>query len=64
MTDPAERPVREVTVLIGGDEMARIDEAAQGLGLSPDALMESAGTAVTELALAELAAMTEPIVGP
>jgi len=38
MTDPAERPVRGVTVLIGGDEMARIDEAAQGLGLSPDAL--------------------------
>ena len=29
MTDPAERPVRNVTVLIGGDEMARIDEAAQ-----------------------------------
>jgi hydroxyethylthiazole kinase-like uncharacterized protein yjeF len=64
MTDPADRPVREVTVLIGGDEMARIDEAAQGLGLSPDALMESAGVAVTELALAELATMTEPASGP
>jgi NAD(P)H-hydrate epimerase len=44
--------------------MARIDEAAQGLGLSPDALMESAGSAVTELALAELAAMTEHVAGP
>ncbi|MGZ6214120.1 MAG: NAD(P)H-hydrate epimerase, partial [Candidatus Limnocylindria bacterium] len=64
MTDPAERPVREVTVLIGGDEMSRIDEAAQGLGLAPDALMESAGAAVAELALAELAAMAEPIRGP
>ena len=64
MTDPAERPVRGVTVLIGGDEMARIDEAAQGLGLAPDALMESAGTAVAELALAELATMTEPVAGP
>ena len=59
MTDPAERPVRGVTVLIGGDEMARIDEAAQGLGLAPDALMESAGTAVTELA-----GMAEPVAGP
>jgi hydroxyethylthiazole kinase-like uncharacterized protein yjeF len=64
MTDPAERPVREVTVLIGGDEMSRIDEAAQGLGLAPDALMESAGTAVAELALAELASMAEPMRGP
>ncbi len=64
MTDPAERPVREVTVLIGGDEMSRIDEAAQGLGLSPDALMESAGTAVAEVALAELVSLAEPIRGP
>ncbi|MGZ6372033.1 MAG: NAD(P)H-hydrate epimerase [Candidatus Limnocylindria bacterium] len=64
MTDPAERPVRGVTVLIGGDEMSRIDEAAQGLGLAPDALMESAGAAVAELALAELAPMAEPIRGP
>ena len=64
MTDPAARPARVVTVLIGGDEMSRIDEAAQGLGLAPDALMESAGTAVTELALAELATMTEPMAGP
>ena len=64
MTGPAARPVREVTVLIGGDEMSRIDEAAQGLGLSPDALMESAGTAAAELALAELASMAEQAVGP
>jgi NAD(P)H-hydrate epimerase len=64
MTDPAERPARDVTVLIGSDEMTRIDEAAQGLGLSPDALMESAGTAVAELAMAELASVTEPVHGP
>ncbi len=64
MTDPAERPARTVPVLIGGDEMARIDEAATSLGLSPDALMESAGAAVTELALAELAAVAEPATGP
>ncbi|MEO8251893.1 MAG: NAD(P)H-hydrate epimerase [Chloroflexota bacterium] len=64
MTDPAARPVREVTVLIGGDEMARIDEGAQRLGLSPDALMESAGAAVAELALAELASIAEPATGP
>ena len=64
MTDPAARPARTVPVLIGGDEMARIDEAAVGLGLSPDALMESAGSAVTELALAELAAIAESAAGP
>ena len=64
MTEPAERPARSVTVLIGGDEMARIDEAAQGLGLSPDALMESAGSAVVELALAELASLAETAAGP
>ncbi len=64
MTDPAARPAREVTVLIGGDEMRRIDEAAQRLGLSPDALMESAGAAVAELALAELASLAEPVAGP
>jgi hydroxyethylthiazole kinase-like uncharacterized protein yjeF len=64
VTDPATRPAREVTVLIGGDEMSRIDQAAQGLGLSPDALMESAGAAVAELALAELASIAEPASGP
>ena len=64
MTDPAARPVREVPVLIGGAEMAQIDEAAQGLGLSQDALMESAGAAVAEVALTELARITEPVRGP
>jgi len=44
--------------------MARIDEAAQRLGVSPDALMESAGTAVTEVVLAELARLSEPVRGP
>jgi hydroxyethylthiazole kinase-like uncharacterized protein yjeF len=46
-------------VLIGGDEMARIDEAAQRLGLTQDALMESAGAAVAELAHAELARLAD-----
>ena len=64
MSEPAARPARNVTVLIGGDEMTRIDEAAQGLGLSPDALMESAGAAVAELALAELTSLAEPAIGP
>ena len=64
MTEPAARPAREVTVLIGGDEMRRIDEGAQRLGLSPDALMESAGAAVVELALAELAGIVEEARGP
>ena len=64
MTDPADRPARTVPVLIGADEMGRIDEAAQRLGLSPDALMESAGAAVAEIALVELASITEPVAGP
>jgi hydroxyethylthiazole kinase-like uncharacterized protein yjeF len=64
MTDPAARPVREVPVLIGGAEMAEIDEAAQRLGLSQDALMESAGAAVAEVALTELARLAEPVRGP
>jgi NAD(P)H-hydrate epimerase len=64
VTDPADRPARTVPVLIGGDEMGRIDEAAQRLGLSPDALMESAGAAVAEIALVELASITEPVAGP
>ena len=64
MTDPADRPARTVPVLIGGDEMGRIDEAAQRLGLSPDALMESAGAAVAEIALVELGSITEPVAGP
>jgi NAD(P)H-hydrate epimerase len=64
MTDPAARPVREVPVLIGGAEMAQIDEAAQGMGLSQDALMESAGAAVAEVALTELTRLAESISGP
>jgi hydroxyethylthiazole kinase-like uncharacterized protein yjeF len=64
MTDPAGRPVRSVPVLIGGDEMARIDHAAQELGMAQDALMEAAGAAVTEVALAELARLAEHARGP
>ena len=64
MTDSAARPKRGVPVLIGADEMARIDEAAQGLGLSEDALMESAGAAAAEVALSELARVTERASGP
>ncbi len=56
--------VRDVPVLIGADEMARIDEAAQALGLTEDALMESAGAAVTEVALTELARLTDAARGP
>jgi hydroxyethylthiazole kinase-like uncharacterized protein yjeF len=64
MADPAARVERSVPVLIGADEMARIDEAAQKLGLSEDALMESAGAAVTEAVLAELGRLTERVSGP
>ena len=64
MTDPAERPARSVPVLIGGAEMATIDENAQQLGLAQDALMESAGAAVAEVALAELARSAEEVRGP
>src|SRR6187551_2098200 len=55
---------RGVPVLIGADEMARIDEAAQRLGVSEDALMESAGAAVAEVAQAELARLAEGLRGP
>lgn len=55
---------RDVPVLIGADEMARIDEAAQALGLTEGALMESAGAAVTEVALAELTRLTAAVRGP
>jgi NAD(P)H-hydrate epimerase len=44
--------------------MGEIDEAAQRLGLSQDALMESAGAAVTEVALTELARLDEGVSGP
>ena len=56
--------VRDVPVLIGADEMARIDEAAQRMGVSEDALMESAGAAVTEVALTELQRLAEGAAGP
>jgi hydroxyethylthiazole kinase-like uncharacterized protein yjeF len=64
VTDPAAAPARSVAVLIGGAEMAEIDENAQKLGLSQDALMEAAGAAVSELALVELARLTEEVRGP
>jgi hydroxyethylthiazole kinase-like uncharacterized protein yjeF len=64
VTDQPAGTARGVPVLIGADEMARIDEAAQGLGVSEDALMESAGAAVTEVALAELQRLAEGVVGP
>ena len=64
MTDPAARVERAVPVLIGADEMARIDEAAIGLGLAEEALMESAGAAVTEVVLAELGRLAERVRGP
>ncbi len=44
--------------------MARIDEAAQRLGMSEDALMESAGAAVADVALAELTRLAERVRGP
>jgi len=44
--------------------MAQIDEAARQLGLAQDALMESAGAAVAEVALAELARSTNEVRGP
>jgi NAD(P)H-hydrate epimerase len=64
VADPAARPERAVPVLIGADEMARIDEAAQRLGMSEDALMESAGAAVTDVALAEMGRLSERVRGP
>ena len=65
MTDTAApRPDRSVPVLIGADEMARIDEAAQRLGLTEDALMESAGAAVAEMVHVELGRLAEGVTGP
>ena len=64
MADPAARGERGVPVLIGADEMARIDEAAVRMGLAEEALMESAGAAVTEIALAELGRLAERVRGP
>ena len=54
---------RSVPVLIGADEMARIDEAAQRLGLTEDALMESAGAAVTEVVHAEIGRLSGRVAG-
>ena len=64
MAGPAARGERGVPVLIGADEMARIDEAAVRMGLSPEALMESAGAAVAEVAQAELNRLAERVRGP
>ncbi|MGH2462857.1 MAG: NAD(P)H-hydrate epimerase [Candidatus Limnocylindria bacterium] len=55
---------RTRSVLIGMAEMDAIDEAAQNLGLTQDALMESAGGAVAEVAFTELMRLSEPVVGP
>ncbi len=44
--------------------MAEIDAAAQRLGITEDALMESAGAAVTEVALVELGRLAESVAGP
>jgi hydroxyethylthiazole kinase-like uncharacterized protein yjeF len=70
-TDQAAHPdseattsTRSVPVLIGAAEMAEIDAAAQRLGLAEDALMESAGAAVAELALVELMRIAEAVRGP
>lgn len=60
MTDAADRPARARPVLIGAAEMAEIDQAAQRLGVTADALMESAGTAVAEVAQVELARISPP----
>ncbi|MGI8657145.1 MAG: NAD(P)H-hydrate epimerase [Candidatus Limnocylindria bacterium] len=64
MVDPAARVERGVPVLIGADEMARIDEAAQRIGLTEDALMESAGAAVAEVVHAEFTRLAERVRGP
>ena len=64
MADPTHRVERSVPVLIGADEMARVDEAAQRIGLTEDALMESAGAVVSEVVLAELGRLTDRVAGP
>jgi hydroxyethylthiazole kinase-like uncharacterized protein yjeF len=64
VSDSAGRPERAVPVLIGADEMAQIDEAAQRLGMTEDALMESAGAAVAELVHVELGRIAEAARGP
>jgi hydroxyethylthiazole kinase-like uncharacterized protein yjeF len=64
VTDAAGRPTRGVPVLIGAAEMAAIDRNAQRLGVSEDALMESAGAAVAEIAQVELTRLAETARGP
>ncbi len=44
--------------------MAEIDQAAQRMGISQDALMESAGGAAAEIALTELSRLAQPLAGP
>ncbi len=64
MTDPADRPARVRPVLIGAAEMVEIDQAAQRLGLTQDALMESAGAAVADVAQVELARLATSLPEP
>jgi hydroxyethylthiazole kinase-like uncharacterized protein yjeF len=60
----SDHPQRSVPVLIGAGEMADIDAAAQRLGITEDALMESAGAATAELGLVELGRLAEEVGGP
>jgi hydroxyethylthiazole kinase-like uncharacterized protein yjeF len=64
LTDAADRPARVRPVLIGAAEMAEIDQAAQRLGLTQDALMESAGAAVADVAEVELARLATSLPEP
>jgi hydroxyethylthiazole kinase-like uncharacterized protein yjeF len=64
LTDAAARPARVRPVLIGAAEMVEIDQAAQRLGLTQDALMESAGAAVADVAQVELARLATPLPEP
>jgi hydroxyethylthiazole kinase-like uncharacterized protein yjeF len=64
LTDAATRPARVRPVLIGAAEMVEIDQAAQRLGLTQDALMESAGAAVADVAQVELARLATSLPEP
>jgi hydroxyethylthiazole kinase-like uncharacterized protein yjeF len=64
LTDAAARPARDRPVLIGAAEMAEIDQAAQRLGLSQDALMESAGAAVADVGQVELGSLAAGLSDP
>jgi len=59
-----DRPQRAVPVLIGAGEMADIDAGAQRLGITEDALMESAGAVTAELGLVELGRLADEVGGP